>query len=320
MQNATSSLLPLSRPTYVLVAFTLSLFGQSAIYLCACRYLFPTSSSDALKAAKARAWVLTAVSSLVMTLCSLPFVSDFVRHGGDVAKIERREDLARATGSFFVAYLILDLFWGWRHYRSLMNVLTGWIHHTAYTLLLSYILYVDFGHVFALAAFMELPTFILALAMLVPATRSDALFSTVFFLTRIAFHAVLIAFYSTTYGRLHGTQTFIPLTTTPVPSLVPALALLAAAPLHISWFTSSIRGQLKRARRARAAVAAALPSESTPPLSPFLLPARAHLISASSYFTAHLPSLSLSMPSAVAARSFRPSTNTFRHPIAMETL
>ena len=93
-----------------------------------------------------------------------------------------------------------------------MNILTGWIHHSAYTALLCLILYCDYGHVFALAAFMEverfapvcypnsqltdrltlkLPTFILALAMLVPATRSDVLFSTVFFLTRIAFHAVL---------------------------------------------------------------------------------------------------------------------------------
>lgn len=39
----------------------------------------------------------------------------------------------------------------------------------------------------------QLPTFVLALAMLVPATRSDVLFSTIFFLTRIAFHAVLSA-------------------------------------------------------------------------------------------------------------------------------
>lgn len=36
-----------------------------------------------------------------------------------------------------------------------MNILTGWIHHSAYTTLLCLILYLDFQHVFALAAFME---------------------------------------------------------------------------------------------------------------------------------------------------------------------
>lgn len=44
---------------------------------------------------------------------------------------------------------------GWIHYRSQMNILTGWIHHSAYTTLLCLILYLDFQHVFALAAFME---------------------------------------------------------------------------------------------------------------------------------------------------------------------
>lgn len=42
-----------------------------------------------------------------------------------------------------------------------MNVLTGWVHHSAYTLLLGLILYLDFQHVFALAAFMEVRAFAL---------------------------------------------------------------------------------------------------------------------------------------------------------------
>lgn len=104
---------------------------------------------------------------------------------------------------------------------------------------------------------------------------------------------------------------------------MPAIALLAAAPLHISWFTSSLRGQIKRARQARAAAAAALHAETAPPLSPFLLPARAHLLSASSYFTAHLPSLSLPSPtrpslSAFRPLSFRPTAQSLRHPFARD--
>mgnify|MGYP001577848294 FL=1 len=104
LPNAT---LALSRPAFIATAFVSSLMLQSAIYLTACRYLFPATSTDAKKAAKARAWVLTAFSSLVMTLASLPFVADFVRHGADVALVARREELARALSAFFVAYLLL---------------------------------------------------------------------------------------------------------------------------------------------------------------------------------------------------------------------
>lgn len=46
-------------------------------------------------------------------------------------------------------------------------------------------------HVFAGAAIMELPTFVLALSMLVPALRSDMVFTSLFFVTRIVYHAVL---------------------------------------------------------------------------------------------------------------------------------
>ena len=44
---------------------------------------------------------------------------------------------------------------------------------------------------FAGAAIMELPTFVLALSMLVPALRSDLLFTGLFFVTRILYHIVL---------------------------------------------------------------------------------------------------------------------------------
>lgn len=125
--------------------------------------------------------------------------------------------------------------------------------------------------------------------MLVPSTRSDLLFTTLFFLTRIAFHALLrtsshpapqrpltpraVILFSTPYGRTHGTQTFSP-SGTPLPSLLPIIGLLLAAPLHITWFLSSLRPLLRR----RAAA----------PPSPFLLPAR----QISSYLSSRpLPSL-----------------------------
>lgn len=152
--------------------------------------------------------------------------------------------------------------------------------------------------------------------MLVPSTRSDIVFSTLFFLTRIAFHVVLstpppasplfprtltnslltlVGCYATPYGRLHGTSTFLPSSTTPISSLVPVLSLCAAAPLHLTWFANSLRGQIRRARRAASTPLASpilppVPASTVPPLSPFLLPARHHLVAtASSYLSSRLP-------------------------------
>lgn len=49
---------------------------------------------------------------------------------------------------------------GLLHYREHVNLLTGWVHHSVYTALLLYIIHLDICHIFALAAFMELPTFV----------------------------------------------------------------------------------------------------------------------------------------------------------------
>ncbi|KAK4704102.1 hypothetical protein P7C70_g2105, partial [Phenoliferia sp. Uapishka_3] len=315
----------ISRPAYILSTFGLSLLFQSVIYVLACRHLLEkstTTDANSNKVVKARAWILTATSSFVMTVASLPFVWDFITHGVDVAKIGRREALARATTSFFTAYLVLvqDLGIGWLQYRSQMNILTGWFHHTAYITLLSGVLVADYSHIFCLAAIMELPTLILASGMLMPSLRSDVLFSVIFFLTRIAFHAILsksfrvngrdpapnqpfpsVVFYSTRYGQLHGTRTFNP---SPVSSLFPSFALCAASPLHIAWFIASIKGQIRRYRlstrgptypldKPAESAAPPIPNATTPPPSPILTPARVHISNATSYINAHLPSLTL---------------------------
>lgn len=48
---------------------------------------------------------MTGSAALVMTLGSIPFVSDLVLSGFDVAAIERREPLSQALACFFAAYL-----------------------------------------------------------------------------------------------------------------------------------------------------------------------------------------------------------------------
>ncbi|KAK7062711.1 hypothetical protein VNI00_000199 [Paramarasmius palmivorus] len=78
---------------------------------------------------------------------------------------------------------------------------------------------------------MELPTFLLSFSILIPRTRSNILFASTFFLTRILLHIVLgIAYFHTPEKR-------------------PVSYILAAVfPLHANWFIGCIRGFIRRAR------------------------------------------------------------------------
>lgn len=57
--------------------------------------------------AKTRSWIITATSSAVMTVGSVPFVWDLVCALGDVAMVRRREWLSEGLTSFFLAYLLV---------------------------------------------------------------------------------------------------------------------------------------------------------------------------------------------------------------------
>lgn len=235
------------------------------------------SEEDISKGLRAKSWLVTLVASLAMTLASLPFVMDLVIGGGDVVVIKQREALSDAASALFVAYLVTDLVLGTLHYRSQMNVLTGWVHHTVYIGLVLYILSHRYSHIFVLAAFMELPTFILALSMLIPATRSDEFFAVMFFAVRIVYHGILLVIFAAPYGRLHGTALFNSMGE-PLASSLPVISLLAAAPLHIHWFVTSTQGMIRRRNSRRVTTDA----PRLPP-SPFLLPARPRLASFTSF-------------------------------------
>lgn len=100
---------------------------------------------------------------------------------------------------------------------------------------------------------MESPTLVLSVGMMFPAARNDSLFTALFFFTRIALHAVFICLYSSPYGRLNGARLY-DATGEPIQSLVPIIGLCMAAPLHIIWFTNSVKGNLKRRRIAQRAL------------------------------------------------------------------
>ncbi|KAJ3553142.1 hypothetical protein NM688_g3774 [Phlebia brevispora] len=123
-----------------------------------------------------KSWVLTAFSSAIMTSLSLPFVANWYGRGTLISGGR----YAEYGCTFFVAYLLCDLAIGSMHYRSSISLLTGWIHHIVYILLITLVVIpYNFSSLFALCCILELPTFILAIGSLDAAYRNDYVFAAV---------------------------------------------------------------------------------------------------------------------------------------------
>lgn len=79
---------------------------------------------------KRRAWILSSVSSSLMTLGSLPFVWDFIMAGGDVGGMNRerragkgkREVLGECVCTVFAGFLVCDMVVGVRNYRMVSYI------------------------------------------------------------------------------------------------------------------------------------------------------------------------------------------------------
>ncbi|KAG1726684.1 hypothetical protein EDB19DRAFT_1751940 [Suillus lakei] len=187
---------------------------------------------------KQRSWILTTISSAVMSLSSLPLFFQYVDFRGDLRGI-RSTFWTESTGRFFQAYLVADLLMGVIYYRSKINLLTGWIHHTLYIFIVEYASRMGWSHLFTLCAVMEVPTFVLAIASLNPRFRSDVVFALSFFVTRIVLHLFLCA--SMVVSRHTVTND----------SYGPGVIMACVFPLHAFWFYGCLKGFVKRAKSAK---------------------------------------------------------------------
>ncbi|TFK32380.1 hypothetical protein BDQ12DRAFT_692592 [Crucibulum laeve] len=104
---------------------------------------------------KQLSWILTTVSSAVMTIMSLPFMYDYFMHGGRVQYIRTLSTFSIAAVRFFQGYLAADLTIGTVYYRDQLSTLTGWIHHLVYILVVELAVRRSWTHIFCLAAIME---------------------------------------------------------------------------------------------------------------------------------------------------------------------
>ncbi|RDB16601.1 hypothetical protein Hypma_002800 [Hypsizygus marmoreus] len=188
-------------------------------------------------------WILTTITSGIMSLASLPFLWDYISKGGSVKYIRTLPAFAVAMNRFFQAYLAADLTIGSIYYRSSISLLEGWVHHAIYILVVELAIRQSWAHIFCLCASMEIPTFVLGISTLYPRLRNNILFATSFFMTRICLHIILGISYFFTENRVHATGG----------SIIPALLLTLILPLHVMWFVGCVKGFIRRAAQKRSA-------------------------------------------------------------------
>ncbi|KAI9261424.1 hypothetical protein BDA99DRAFT_560302 [Phascolomyces articulosus] len=167
-----------------------------------------------------RSFVITLMSSFIMTSCSIPVLFHAYQAGfASLLMPESLEgyDWTLVATCFFMTSLAMDLCLGVLFYRSKINFLTGWVHHTAYLVLLTWVIHVHLNRFFVAMCILELPTLCLSFGWVFPKLRHDYLFASLYVPTRIGFHAFMI-------------KISWPFKTEAV------AALLALFPLHLYWF------------------------------------------------------------------------------------
>ncbi|KAJ3842448.1 hypothetical protein F5878DRAFT_657605 [Lentinula raphanica] len=227
--------------------------------------------------AKQISWIITTAASFTMTISSTPFLWDYFSSWGDMKRVRALPELAVAANRIFQAYLLADLSMGAMHYRSQLNLFTGWFHHILYLGIVEYAIRQRWAHMFCLAACMEFPTFVLGIATLFPQLRSNIFFALSFFLTRILFHVVICVTYFLPNNRPLTPKASIPVsmftsspassTVVPKGSIAPAVILMCVFPLHASWFLGCLRGFKKRAKLRKEAELRAMRSSTASVIS-----------------------------------------------------
>lgn len=91
-----------------------------------------------------------------MTLLSLPYLWELISSGFDLHALKpRTETLAHPAACFFVAYLLSDLGLGAIYYRHLINLSSGWIHHSVYSLFFAYWTHKGWVHIAVMGCVFE---------------------------------------------------------------------------------------------------------------------------------------------------------------------
>ena len=133
-----------------------------------------------------------------------------------------------------------DLALGAVYYRKLINIASGWVHHSVYTVLFAIVLHNRWTHIAATGAIFELPTLIMGMASMFPKLRSNIGFTVTFLITRVFFHAAIIYALATDRGL---NAPFIE------GSYMPVSMVSLPFPMHLWWGYKALRSMQRRAAK-----------------------------------------------------------------------
>ena len=202
------------------------------------RYATQRMTTSPEEWAKARAWVLTFASALVLTVAGAPLAARLaVASDADfIAATHEDGSASRQTLIFFAVELILDLAVGTLDYPGHVDALSGWAHHTFFLLTSQPTLAYDASGFFLGMSVVEFPTLLLAIGSIHRPWRVDLPFGVSFFALRVvytAYYFVRLVF----LARLR---------------MLPAFTAIALS-LHLFWFRSWLASYAKlRAKQAAA--------------------------------------------------------------------
>ncbi|ORZ17831.1 hypothetical protein BCR42DRAFT_478466, partial [Absidia repens] len=161
--------------------------------------------TNGLKTERQRAYILSLLSSIIMTLGSLPYVYQVTYHQrGNLNLLLTSTSTSAfiaspiltlmpvALTAFFMSFLILDLAVGLIWYKSKIVLLKGYAHHIVYFCLLAWVLNRHYGGIFMGMCVLEIPTLLLSAGSVHGPWRRDYLFALTFLATRIVFHGYMV--------------------------------------------------------------------------------------------------------------------------------
>ncbi|KAJ3390408.1 hypothetical protein HDU84_007538 [Entophlyctis sp. JEL0112] len=237
----------LSRPVAEVVSspdfylpFSASVVASFAWYLAARKMLLPyiygsisTASEQQLQ--KAKAWVTTLFSSVILVLGGLPMAMEFLLLDKDQTTADmtlRDSRYAWGLGAFLAGFLAADSVLGCVSYPTQFGLLTGWVHHVGYVGVIVWLTCAgQIGIFMSFVSVAEISTILLSLGSVNPKLRTDLGFGISFFLCRILFHTALVLYAMKTYSGYFWVAPAIPL------------------PIHCHWFYSWCKKYFSRQPR-----------------------------------------------------------------------
>jgi hypothetical protein len=161
----------------------------AVLYICTLLNIVVAVGRFVIREPKRLAWCMTLFSSGVSTVFSCFYCVLRLRNGvWSQNVIYGTDNVSYVMCLFFLCVNVMDLTWGCVLYRKHLELLTSWVHHPLYIILMLFAITTRFTQGFSLFMIEELPTFLLALGRISPKHRMDAAFGISFFVLRLLYH------------------------------------------------------------------------------------------------------------------------------------